>query len=87
MPHHGGNDMTDTPTPPEGWYPDPAGGGGLRRWSGTAWTEEVRASATEPPFFAPAATPHGASVSSADATARPVASPGSSIPRSLGTTP
>lgn len=34
--------MTDTPTPPEGWYPDPAGGDGLRRWDGTAWTDEVR---------------------------------------------
>ncbi|WP_144785662.1 DUF2510 domain-containing protein [Microbacterium sp. BH-3-3-3] len=38
--------MTDTPTPPDGWYPDPAGGGGLRRWNGTGWTDEVR-SATE----------------------------------------
>ncbi|MCJ1707168.1 DUF2510 domain-containing protein [Microbacterium sp. VKM Ac-2923] len=34
--------MTDTPTPPDGWYPDPAGGGGLRRWDGTTWTDEVR---------------------------------------------
>ncbi|MDQ1084588.1 MULTISPECIES: DUF2510 domain-containing protein [Microbacterium] len=34
--------MTDTPTPPDGWYPDPAGGGGLRRWDGTAWTDDVR---------------------------------------------
>ncbi|WP_258222908.1 DUF2510 domain-containing protein, partial [Microbacterium sp. HMWF026] len=35
--------MTDSPTPPDGWYPDPAGGGGLRRWNGTSWTDEVRA--------------------------------------------
>lgn len=34
--------MTDTPTPPAGWYPDPAGSGGTRRWDGTAWTDEVR---------------------------------------------
>ncbi|MDF2990218.1 MAG: PPE-repeat protein [Microbacterium sp.] len=34
--------MTDTPTPPEGWYPDPAGSGGTRRWDGTAWTDDVR---------------------------------------------
>lgn len=34
--------MTDTPTPPDGWYPDPAGSGGLRRWNGSAWTDEVR---------------------------------------------
>ena len=34
--------MTDTPTPPDGWYPDPAGSGGTRRWDGTAWTDEVR---------------------------------------------
>uniref|UniRef100_UPI0025DA4A6D DUF2510 domain-containing protein n=1 Tax=uncultured Microbacterium sp. TaxID=191216 RepID=UPI0025DA4A6D len=34
--------MTDSPTPPDGWYPDPAGGGGLRRWNGTSWTDELR---------------------------------------------
>ena len=27
---------------PAGWYPDPAGGGGLRYWNGTTWTEDVR---------------------------------------------
>ncbi|KTR87596.1 hypothetical protein NS220_17380, partial [Microbacterium testaceum] len=36
--------MTDTPTPPEGWYPDPAGSGGTRRWDGSAWTDDVRPS-------------------------------------------
>ncbi len=39
--------MTDTPTPPDGWYPDPAGGGGLRRWNGTSWTDEVRSATGE----------------------------------------
>lgn len=58
--HHRGNDMTDTPTPPDGWYPDPAGSGGLRRWNGTAWTDEVRPAAGEVPAAAQA--PGGASV-------------------------
>ncbi len=40
--------MTDTPTPPDGWYPDPAGSGGLRRWNGTAWTDDVRPPAADP---------------------------------------
>lgn len=30
------------PSVPAGWYPDPAGGGGLRYWNGSAWTEDVR---------------------------------------------
>lgn len=29
------------PTEP-GWYPDPQGGGGLRLWSGSRWTDETR---------------------------------------------
>ncbi|MGN7187451.1 DUF2510 domain-containing protein [Microbacterium enclense] len=45
--------MTDTPTPPDGWYPDPAGGGGLRRWNGTSWTDEVRAVDGGAPLSAP----------------------------------
>lgn len=32
-------------TPPPGWFPDPAGSGRLRWWSGTAWTDHVH-----PPF-------------------------------------
>lgn len=31
--------------PPAGWYPDPAGGAGLRYWGGSAWTEHVAESA------------------------------------------
>lgn len=29
------------PDPPAGWYPDPAGTGGRRWWSGTEWTDHV----------------------------------------------
>lgn len=46
--------MTDTPTPPDGWYPDPAGSGGLRRWNGTAWTDDVRPPAAAPETATPA---------------------------------
>jgi hypothetical protein len=31
--------------PPPGWFPDPAGGGGQRRWDGRAWTNETSAGA------------------------------------------
>ena len=49
--------MTDTPTPPEGWYPDPAGSGGLRRWDGAAWTDDVRPPAPEAPAAPTADSP------------------------------
>lgn len=29
------------PTIPQGWYQDPAGGGGLRWWDGSQWTDEL----------------------------------------------
>ncbi|WP_369132611.1 phospholipid scramblase-related protein [Modestobacter sp. I12A-02662] len=31
-----------SPTPPPGWYPDPAGGPGTRWWDGRGWTEHVQ---------------------------------------------
>lgn len=37
-----GATMSDNPSsPPSGWYPDPAGGVGLRFWDGAAWTERT----------------------------------------------
>ncbi len=34
--------MTETFSPPAGWYPDPSDGARLRRWDGTAWTDNVK---------------------------------------------
>jgi hypothetical protein len=36
--------------PPAGWYPDPVRPGSTRYWSGTGWTDQVSAPATEPAF-------------------------------------
>ena len=55
--------MTDTPTPPDGWYPDPAGSGGTRRWDGTAWTDEVRPAEGARESASDAAPASGSSVS------------------------
>ena len=32
-------------TPVAGWYPDPAGSGGLRWWNGVAWSDQVQPAA------------------------------------------
>jgi hypothetical protein len=44
-----------TPTPPPGWYPDPAGGGGHRWWDGNTWSSN-----TSPPAAQPVAAGYGA---------------------------
>jgi hypothetical protein len=39
--------MSENPSsPPSGWYPDPAGGVGLRYWDGAAWTERTEPTPT-----------------------------------------
>ncbi|MGX5680242.1 DUF2510 domain-containing protein [Schumannella luteola] len=47
--------MSETPTTPAGWYPDPTGSRAARWWDGTAWTEHVRD--PEPAPRAPLASP------------------------------
>jgi uncharacterized RDD family membrane protein YckC len=43
-----------TTTPPGGWYPDPSGAPGLRRWwDGTSWTEHTHMVTAPPPMPPP----------------------------------
>jgi uncharacterized protein YxjI len=48
------------PSPPPGWYPDPAGGGGSRWWNGQGWTEHVQPAPAPPPPPPAAPPPPGA---------------------------
>lgn len=41
-------DPQSLPSPPPGWYADPAGSGGIRWWAGTAWTAALRPPAEAP---------------------------------------
>jgi hypothetical protein len=34
--------VTEPTAPAEGWYPDPAGGDGLRWWTGITWSQDTR---------------------------------------------
>ena len=42
--------MTNTPQPPAGWYPDPAGSDGERFWDGVAWSQAPRDKPAPPPM-------------------------------------
>lgn len=80
--------MTDTPTPPDGWYPDPAGSGGTRRWDGIAWTDEVRPAGEEQRDAGSVdatdagATAHPAAGEAPDGFADPASAPGAAAPAS-----
>lgn len=53
--------MTEPTAPPEGWYPDPAGAGGLRWWTGVTWTADTRPTASTTPIAATATVATGPS--------------------------
>ncbi|WP_368497449.1 DUF2510 domain-containing protein [Herbiconiux sp. A18JL235] len=48
-----------TPTPPAGWYPDPAGSPAQRWWDGARWTEHLQHAQPATPQ-APPPAPYGA---------------------------
>lgn len=45
--------------PPPGWYPDPAGAGGVRWWDGRGWTPQVRPAGPPPQLPQPPRRPLG----------------------------
>lgn len=64
--------MTNTPSTPPGWYPDPEAANSERYWDGAAWTEHRRPVAAAP--APPPAPPYGgaaAGVPGAPAGAKP----------------
>jgi hypothetical protein len=52
--------VTTQGSPPADWYPDPAGGGGLRYWDGGQWTNHVSAPAAAPSTGWGTIAPHAA---------------------------
>jgi hypothetical protein len=65
--------MTQTQTPPAGWYPDPAGSGGQRWWNGMAWSDHVQPAVAAP---VPVQTPAVAATAPAAAAATTTVVPG-----------
>lgn len=79
-----------TAAPRAGWFPDPAGSGGERWWSGETWTEHVRAVSAPPP--PPPAAPVACAVAEPEAptyqpaaVAEPVAPSGGFVTPGAGT--
>ncbi len=48
--------MTDAPTVPAAWYPNPDGTPTVRWWDGTAWTDNVQPAVSTPSLTAPEGT-------------------------------